>query len=96
MSKDAASTCDLFLAECEFQKELLARRRQAKIDGGVVWMVSPEDLILLKLLAHGHGINCRLWALRQGTLESLEKEPWPILRNSSQDKYSTNYPITRQ
>ncbi len=42
---------DLFLAECDFQKELLARRREVEIDGGKVWMVSPEDLILLKLLA---------------------------------------------
>jgi predicted nucleotidyltransferase len=42
---------DLFLAESEFQQELLARRRRAQIDHWTVWLVSPEDLILLKLLA---------------------------------------------
>jgi predicted nucleotidyltransferase len=42
---------DLFLAECDFQKELLRRRREIEFDGDKVWMVSPEDLILLKLLA---------------------------------------------
>ncbi len=42
---------DLFLAESEFQQELLARRRRAQIDHWSVWLVSPEDLILLKLLA---------------------------------------------
>ena len=42
---------DLFLAECRFQQEMLARRRTALIDGVTVSMVSPEDLVLLKLLA---------------------------------------------
>lgn len=42
---------DLFLAESEFQRQLLARRRRAQIDHLTVWLVSPEDLILLKLLA---------------------------------------------
>ena len=43
---------DLFLAESAFQEELLARRREEAIDDLKVWLVSPEDLILLKLLAH--------------------------------------------
>jgi hypothetical protein len=42
---------DVFLAESAFQREILARRRQATLDGIPVWLVSPEDLILLKLLA---------------------------------------------
>jgi hypothetical protein len=42
---------DVFLAESVFQGELLARRRQAILDGASVYLVSPEDLILLKLLA---------------------------------------------
>ncbi len=42
---------DIFLAESSFQRQLLARRRNQPLDGLAVWFVSPEDLILLKLLA---------------------------------------------
>jgi hypothetical protein len=42
---------DVFLAESSFQAELLGRRRRATLDGTLVWLVSAEDLILLKLLA---------------------------------------------
>jgi hypothetical protein len=42
---------DLFLAESAFQEQLLARRRRETLDGLSVWLVSPEDLVLLKLLA---------------------------------------------
>jgi predicted nucleotidyltransferase len=42
---------DLFLAESAFQTELLARRRQETVDGEQLWLISPEDLILLKLVA---------------------------------------------
>lgn len=43
---------DLFLAESPFQQQLLARRRRDRIDSLDAWIVTPEDLILLKLLAH--------------------------------------------
>lgn len=43
---------DVFLAESSFQKELLARRRLEEVEESKVWFVTPEDLILLKLLAH--------------------------------------------
>ena len=43
---------DLFLAESRFQTEVLARRRREVIDELAVWLVTPEDLILLKLLAN--------------------------------------------
>lgn len=43
---------DLFLAESRFQHELLARARPEQIDDLTVRVVSPEDLVLLKLLAH--------------------------------------------
>jgi hypothetical protein len=43
---------DLFLAESPFQQQLLARRRREELDNFPVWFVSPEDLILLKLLSH--------------------------------------------
>jgi hypothetical protein len=43
---------DLFLAETAFQSSLLARRRREAIDGFSIWFVSPEDLVLLKLVAN--------------------------------------------
>jgi hypothetical protein len=42
---------DMFLAESPFQEQLLARRRREQLDELSVWFASPEDLILLKLLA---------------------------------------------
>ena len=42
---------DIFLAESAFQESVLARRRCEDLDAGAIWFVSPEDLILLKLIA---------------------------------------------
>lgn len=42
---------DIFLAETRLQASLLARRSRLEVDGVPVWVVSPEDLILLKLIA---------------------------------------------
>jgi hypothetical protein len=42
---------DMFLAESRFQQQLLAHRRQDVLDGVPIWLVAPEDLILLKLIA---------------------------------------------
>jgi hypothetical protein len=39
------------LAESPFQTEVVARRRRETLEDFDVWLVSPEDLILLKLLA---------------------------------------------
>jgi len=43
---------DIFIAESEYQQSLVARRRREEVDGLTVWLVSPEDLILLKLMAY--------------------------------------------
>jgi predicted nucleotidyltransferase len=43
---------DIFLAESAYQRSVLSRAREVRIDSLCVWTVSPEDLILLKLLAH--------------------------------------------
>jgi hypothetical protein len=43
---------DVFLAESPFQEQLLARCRPEMVDDQTVSLVSPEDLILLKLIAH--------------------------------------------
>ena len=42
---------DVFLARSDFQKEVLKRRQVERVNGITLWMVSAEDLILLKLLA---------------------------------------------
>ena len=36
--------------DSEFQKSAFKRRKQIKIEGQPVWLISPEDLILAKLL----------------------------------------------
>lgn len=44
---------DIFLCETEFQRSLVSRRIKAEIDDRRnVWIVSPEDLVLLKLVAN--------------------------------------------
>jgi predicted nucleotidyltransferase len=42
---------DLFLAESDFQSEMMRRRSKLDADGRQTWIVSPEDLVLLKVLA---------------------------------------------
>lgn len=42
---------DLFLAESRFQKSLIQRRIQAEVEGIIAYIASPEDLILLKVIA---------------------------------------------
>ncbi|MBI3267804.1 MAG: hypothetical protein HYZ53_02185 [Planctomycetes bacterium] len=42
---------DLFLVRAPIFHSALARRRPSKIAGQPVWVMSPEDLILLKLIA---------------------------------------------
>ena len=42
---------DLFLAESAFQESMLARRMQVDVEGASAWIASPEDLILLKIIA---------------------------------------------
>ena len=39
------------LAESDFQKSVIARRQQRQTDGIEGWFATPEDLILLKLMA---------------------------------------------
>jgi len=49
--EDNGIDIDVFLAESPYQQELLSRRRREEADGVVVYLISPEDLILLKLVA---------------------------------------------
>ena len=49
---DKGIDVDVFLVETDYQKELITRRQRDDVDGQNVWLVSPEDLILLKLIAN--------------------------------------------
>jgi len=42
---------DMFIAETDFQQEVLARRIPAQVEGRRLDLVTPEDLILFKLIA---------------------------------------------
>ena len=50
--RDQGIDVDVFLAETPFQQEILSRRRLVDTPDGQVWLASPEDVVLLKLLAH--------------------------------------------
>ncbi len=42
---------DVFLSETPYQRAAFARRRRHETDLGSLWLISPEDLLLHKLLA---------------------------------------------
>ncbi len=42
---------DVFLAESDYQQALMERRQAHAVAGKQAWFVSPEDLVLLKLIA---------------------------------------------
>jgi predicted nucleotidyltransferase len=48
---DKVIDIDLFLAESSFQESLLSRRVELVVEGNLAWVVTPEDLMLLKLIA---------------------------------------------
>jgi hypothetical protein len=48
---DRTIDIDVFIAESEYQQAVMARRREYAVSGKSAWFVSPEDLILLKLVA---------------------------------------------
>ncbi|MDA0832616.1 MAG: hypothetical protein O2955_18995 [Planctomycetota bacterium] len=50
--KDRGVDADIFLAETPFQQEILTRRQRAETMDGTLWLASPEDIVLLKLLAN--------------------------------------------
>lgn len=43
---------DIFLVRGAFLETALARRKAARFSGRLAWFLAPEDLILLKLIAH--------------------------------------------
>ncbi len=69
---------DLFLAESEFQESVLVRRMECLVEGHPAWVVSPEDLILLKLIAgrpRDLG-DIQDILLAQGQLDSMYLDIW--------------------
>ncbi len=42
---------DIFLAESRFQSSMISRRLRVEVDDVDAWIATPEDLILLKLIA---------------------------------------------
>ena len=71
---------DLFLAETLYQQELLRRRRREEIDGVTAWLVSPEDLILLKLVAGRPRDRADIGDVRfvQGELDETYMRQWAV------------------
>jgi predicted nucleotidyltransferase len=69
---------DMFLCESTFQESLISRRQRQNVEGIELWMVTPEDLILLKLLAG----RTRDWAdvgdvlFMQGELDTAYMRHW--------------------
>jgi hypothetical protein len=49
--RDETLDVDLFLVETEFLSEVMQRKFRLDADGQMLWVVSPEDLILFKVLA---------------------------------------------
>jgi hypothetical protein len=47
-----ALVTDIFLAETDFLRSLIARRIRDRVNGFDAWFVTAEDLILLKLIAN--------------------------------------------
>jgi predicted nucleotidyltransferase len=51
MVGDHSVDVDMFLAETAFQESIVKRRRKETLEGVEAWLVSAEDLILLKLIS---------------------------------------------
>jgi hypothetical protein len=49
--RDEALDVDLFLAESDYQADVMMRRGKVEAEARTIWLVSPEDVVLLKLLA---------------------------------------------
>ena len=50
--KERGVDADIFLAETDFQKEIVKRRKMVETPDGNVWLATPEDVVLLKVIAN--------------------------------------------
>lgn len=69
---------DVFLAETPYQEEVISRRRLNTINGFSAWLVSPEDLILLKLISFRPRDQADIGDVRftQGPLDESYMRHW--------------------
>jgi len=83
--EDNGIDIDVFLAETEFQQSVVSRRRREELDGAVLFLVSPEDLVLLKLLANRPRDIADVFDVLfiQGELDGLYLREWATRLNIS-------------
>jgi hypothetical protein len=76
--RDESLDVDVFLVESNFLAEVMQRRSRLDAEGQMLWVVSPEDLVLFKLLAG----RPRDWGdvadvlFIQGSLDELYMRRW--------------------
>ncbi len=72
---------DVFLAESDFQRSLIERRVWIELDEDSLWVVSPEDLLLLKLIANRPRdlLDAQDILFVQGTLDEGYLRRWSAL-----------------
>ena len=76
--EDRGIDVDLFLAESAYQKDVLARRVRHEFEGRSICFVTPEDLILLKLVANRPRdiLDVRDVIFTQGQLDEAYLRRW--------------------
>lgn len=52
LARNPAVHVDLLIAKTEFEHQAIQRRKRVVVAGSVCWVVSPEDLVIYKLVAH--------------------------------------------
>ena len=69
---------DMFLAENVFQQSLMQRKQLADINGITAWVATPEDIVLMKLVASRHRdlSDIQDIFLMQGTLDQDYLREW--------------------
>jgi hypothetical protein len=69
---------DIFLAESPFQRSLLERRQRHVVEEIQAWFVTPEDLVLLKLIAGRPRdlVDIQDILFMQGALDIAYMEKW--------------------
>lgn len=71
---------DIFLAESGFQESIIQRRRRCEVSGRPISLVSPEDLLLLKLIAGRPRdlVDAQDLLFAMGTLDEAYLHNWAV------------------
>lgn len=86
LSADPPVAVDCFLVTTPYQREAFTRRIRMELDDRTVWMISPEDLVLHKLLA-GRGKDFQDIDgifLIQGTMDRAYLRKWAAVLGVSE------------